>query len=357
MTMGLAVQMHNMTDNFLHAHDLRANALKEIVEETNGDLGDTRKMMRDLHSERLENAETLQKTLGRFTDTLTKEVDQAIKGFRTARKNMSGDLHEQLEKLTEMLAKETKDTLKRFRTTHKALSGQQREDLAKFVMSLEAEAEDLCKAAQGMMKAFHKDQQKMSRELRESLSSFAVQNHKRAAQYLRGCNTQRMHTAEAQREFLAKCVAGSAKETAQMCKRFRTEQNKRVEALREQTETFLKGVHQTVRQMKKATHELTGGFHDDHLKAQHAWQQMATSMEKKRKEGPKERAAASGPGRRGETEAALLKLAKENPEGMTLAELSYAIDMPSVATSKILKHMLKRKDAAIRKKGPLYLAS
>ncbi len=355
--MGLADQMQNMTDSFLHAHDLRANALKEIIEETNGDRGDTRKMMRDFHSERLENAATLQKTLGRFADTLTKEVDQAIKGFRTARRHMSGELHEQLEKLTEMLAKETKDTLKHFRATHKALSGQQREDLAKFVKSLEAEAEDLCKAAQVMMKAFHRDQQKRSRELRESLSSFAVQNHKRAAQYLRGCNTQRMHMAEAQRESLAQCVEGNAKETAQMRKRACTEQKKRMEALQEQTGAFLKGVHQTVRQMKKAAHDLTDGFHDDHMKARQAWQQMATSMEKKRKEGSKEPGAASGAGRRGEREGAVVKLLKETPEGMTLAELSYAMEMPSAATSKILKHMLKRKDAAIRKKGPLYLAS
>ncbi len=355
--MGLADQMQNMTDSFLHAHDLRANQLKEIFEETNGDLVDTRKMMRDLHTERLENTDTLQKTLGRFVDTLTKEVDQAIKGFRTARRHMSGELHEQLEKLTEALAKETRDTLRRFRATHKALSGEQREDLAKFVKSIEAAAENLCKAAQLMMKAFRKDQQKMSQELRESLSSFAVQNHKQAAQYLRGCNTQRMHTAEAQRESLAQCVEGNAKETAQLRKRFRTEQNKRMEALREQTESFLKDVRQTVRQMKKAAHELTGGFHDDHVKAQHAWQQMATSMEKKRKEGPKESGAASGPGRRSERENALVKLLKETPEGMSLAELSYAMEMPSAATSKVLKHMLKRKDAAIRKKGQLYLAS
>ena len=355
--MGLADQMQNMTDSFLHAHDLRANELKEIFEETNGDLGDTRKMMRDLHTERLENTDTLQKTLGRFADTLTKEVDQTIRGFRTARRHMSGELHEQLEKLTETLARETRQTLKHFRTTHKALSGQQRENLTKFVTSLEAEAEDLCKAAQVMMRVFHKDQQKMSRELRESLSSFAVQNHKQTAQSLRNCTTRRKHMANAQREFLAKCVEGSAKETAQMRKRFRTEQNKRVEALQEQTGTFLKGVHQTVRQMKKAAHELTDGFHDDHMKARHAWQQMATSMEKKRQEGPEELAAASRPGQRGERENALVKLLKATPEGMTLAELSYAMEMPSAATSKVLKHMLKRKDAAIRKKGQLYLPS
>src|SRR5271157_617556 len=82
MTMGLADQMQNMTDSFLHAHDLRANALKEIMEETNGDLGDTRKMMREVHAERLENTETLQKTLRRVADTLTKEVDQAMKGLQ-----------------------------------------------------------------------------------------------------------------------------------------------------------------------------------------------------------------------------------------------------------------------------------
>lgn len=354
--MSLAHQMQNMTDSFLHAHDLRANALKEIIEETNGDLGDTRRMMRDFHSERLENAETLQKTLGRFTDALTKQVDHTIKELRTARKHMSGELHEQLEKLTEMLAKETKDTLKHFRTTHKALSGQQREDLAKFVRSVEAEAETLCKAAQVMMKAFHKDQQKTSQELRESLSGFAAQNHKRAAQFLRGCSTQRKHTAEAQRESLAQYVDGNAKETKQMRKRAGTEQKKRMEALQEQTGAFLKGVHQTVRQMKKAAHELTDGFHDEHIKARQAWQQMATSMEKRREGGAESPAAASGAGRRGEREGAVVKLLKETKEGMTLAELSYAMDMPSAATSKILKHMLKRKDAAIRRKGQLYLA-
>jgi hypothetical protein len=166
-----------------------------------------------------------------------------------------------------------------------------------------------------------------------------------------------MHTAEAQREFLAKCVKESAKETAQMRKRFRAEQNKRVEALREQTGTFLKSVHQTVRHIKKATDKLMDGFHDDHMKARHAWQQMAASMDKKHQERPEQPAAASGTGRRGEKENALVKLLKETPEGMTLAELSYAVEMPSAATSKVLKHMLKRKDAAIRKKGLLYLPS
>ncbi len=355
--MGLADQMHTITDSFLQAHTLRANQLKEISEETNGDLVDTRKMMRDLHTERLENTDSLQETLGQFADTLTKEVDQAIKGFRTARRRMSGELHEQLEKLTETIAKETRDTLRGFRSTHKAMNGQQHEDLAKFVKSLESQAEDLCKAAQGMVKAFHKDQQKMSREIREFLSSFRMQNQKRAAQYLRSCDTQHKHMAAAQRESLTQGVKGNVKETAHLRKQFRTEQNKRAEAVREQTESFLKSVRQTVQQMKKDAHKLMGGFHEDHRNAQRAWQQMATAMDKKRNAGPEKPSAASGPGRRSERENAVVKLLKETPGGMTLAELSYAMEMPSVATSKILKQMLKRKGAAIRKKDHLYLVS
>src|ERR1019366_9414004 len=143
--MGLATQMQNMTDSFVHAHDLRRHELKEIFEETNGDRIDTRKMMRNLHTERLENTDTLQKTLGRFAVTLTKEVDQAVEGFRTARKDMSGELHEQLEKFAEVLVQETRNTLKRFRATHKAMSGQQQEGLTKFVKSLVKQAEDLLK--------------------------------------------------------------------------------------------------------------------------------------------------------------------------------------------------------------------
>jgi len=357
MTMSLAEQMQNMTDSFLVAHDFRANALKEIVEETNSDLGDTRKMMRDVHAERLENTESLQKTLRRVAETLSKEVDQAIKGFRAARRHMSSELHGELAKLTETLAKETRDTLRRFRTTHKALSGKQGEELAKFVKSLEAEAEDLCQAAQVMMKAFHKDQQKMSRELQESLSSFAGQNHKRTVQFLKGCNTDRKQTAEAQKTFLTDYVNTNAKETKQLRKHATAEQKKRMEALQERTELFLKGVHQTVRQMKKAAHEMTEGFHDDHAKARQAWQRMAVSMAKKREGASDGPTTSSEAGKRGEREAAVVKLLTETPEGMTLAELSYAMELPSAAASKTLKHMLKRKDAAIRKKGHLYLAS
>jgi predicted transcriptional regulator len=99
------------------------------------------------------------------------------------------------------------------------------------------------------------------------------------------------------------------------------------------------------------------GFHEDHRSAQRAWQQMAAAMDKKRNAGPEKPAAASGPRRRSERENALVKLLKETPGGMTLAELSYAMEMPSAATSKILKQMLKRKRAAIRKKDQLYLAS
>jgi hypothetical protein len=346
-----------MTDSFLHAHDLRANALKEIIEETHGDLGDARKMVSDFHAERLENGEELQKTLRRVAETLTKETDQAIKGFRNARKRMSGELHEQLAKLTETLAKETRDTLKHFRTTHKALSGEQRSELAKAVKSLEAEAEELCKAAQAMMKSFHKDEQKMRQDLQETLSSFAAQNHKRVAQFLKGCNTQRNQTAKAQRTFLTDCVEANAKETRQMRKHASSEQKKRMEELQEQTEAFLKGIHQAVKYMRKTAHELTDGFHEDQMKARHAWQQMAATMEKKREGGSEEPAAASGVAKRGEREAVVAKLLTESPQGMTLAELSYAMEMPSAATSKFLKHMLKHKDAVIRKKGHLYLAS
>jgi hypothetical protein len=355
--MSLAEQMQNMTDSFLHAHDFRANALKEIIEETNSDLGDTRKMMRDVHAERLENTESLQKTLRRAADTLSKEVGQAIKGFRTSRRHMSAELHQELAKLTETLAKETRDTLRRFRATHKALSGKQGEDLAKFVKSLEAEAEDLSKAAQVMMKSFHKDQQKMSQELQESLSGFAGQNHKKSVQFLKGCNTERKQAAEAQKTSLMDFAGTNAKETRQLRKHATAEQKKRMEALQEQTEVFLKGVHQTVRQMKKAAHEMTEGFHDDHIKARQAWQRMAVSMAKKREGASEEQATASEAEKRGEREAAVVKLLTETPEGMTLAELSYAMELPSAAASKTLKHMLKRKDAAIRKKGHLYLAS
>jgi hypothetical protein len=346
-----------MTDSFLHAHDLRANALKEISEETNGDLGDARKMVSDFHDERLKNTEALRKTLRRVADTLTKETDQAIKGLRNARKRMSGELHEQLAKLTETLAKETRDTLKHFRTTHKALSGEQRADLAKLVKSLEAEAEDLCKASQALIKSFHKDEQKMRQELQETLSSFAAQNHKRVAQFLKGCSTQRHQTAKAQEMFLTDCVAANAKETRQMLKHATSEQKKRMEQLQEQTEAFLKGIHQAVKYMRKTASELADGFHDDHMKARLAWQQMAATMEKKREGGSDGPAAASGAAKRGEREAAVAKLLAESPQGMTLAELSYAMEMPSAATSKFLKHMLKHKDAVIRKKGHLYLAS
>jgi Sec-independent protein translocase protein TatA len=355
--MSLAEQMQNMTDSFLHAHDFRANALKEIIEETNSDLGDTRKMMRDVHAERLENTESLQKSLRRAADTLGKEVGQTIKGFRTARRHMSAELHQELAKLTETLAKESRDTLRRFRATHQALSGKQGEDLAKFVKSLEAEAEDLCKAAQVMMKSFHKDQQKMSHELQESLSGFAGQNHKRSVQFLKGCNTERKQAAETQKTSLTDFVDTNAKETRQLRKHATAEQKKRMEALQEQTEVFLKGVHQTVRQMKKAAHEMTEGFHDDHTKARQAWQRMAVSMAKRREGVSEEPATASEAEKRGEREAAAVKLLTETPEGMTLAELSYAMELPSAAASKTLKHMLKRKDAAIRKKGHLYLAS
>ncbi len=355
--MSLAEQMQNMTDSFLVAHDFRANALKEIVEETNSDLGDTRKMMRDVHAERLENTESLQKTLRRTADTLSKEVGQAIKGFRTARRHMSAELHEELAKLTETLAKETRDTLRHFRATHKALSGKQGEDLAKFVKSLEAEAEELCKAAQAMMKSFHKDQRKMSQELQESLSSFAGQNRKQSAQFLKGCNTERRQQAEAQETSLTDFVGTNVKETRQLLKHATAEQKKRMEALQERTEVFLKGVHQTVRQMKKAAHEMTDGFHDDHTKARQAWQRMTVSMAKKREGASEEAATASEAGKRGEREAAVVQLLKEAPEGMTLAELSYALELPSAVTSRTLKHMLKHKDAAIRKKGHLYLAS
>ncbi len=355
--MGLANQMQSMTDSFLHAHDLRANALKEIIEETHGDLGDARKMVTDFHDQRMENAEALRKTLRRVADTLTKETDQAIRGLRNARKRMSGELHEQLAKLTETLAKETRDTLKHFRTTHKALSGEQRADLAKLVKSLEAEAEELRKASQAMMKSFHKDEQKMRQELQETLSSFAAQNHKRVTQFLKGCSTQRHQTAKEQKTFLTDCVEANAKESRQMRKHAAGAQKERMEELQERTNAFLKGIHQAVKYMRKTARELTDGFHEDHLKARHAWQQMAATMEKKREGGSEEPAAASGTAKRGEREAAVAKLLAESPQGMTLAELSYAMEMPSAATSKFLKHMLKHKDAVIRKKGHLYLAS
>lgn len=353
--MGLAEQMQNMTENFVQAHDFRANALQEIVEETNGDLGETRKMMRDLHAERLQNTESLQKSLRRVADTLTREVDQAIKGIRSARHHMSDELHEELAKLTATLAKETRDTLRHFRSTHKALSGKQAEDLGKFVKSLELEAAELCKAAQLMMKSFHKDQLKMSQELQDSLSTFAAQNHKRSTQFLKSCSSQRAQSAEEQKSSLSGFVEDNAKETRLWRKHALSEQRKRMEDLQERTELFLKGVHQTVRQMKKAAHDLTDGFHDDHTKAQQAWHRMAASMAKRREGNSGESSNGTGAGKRTEREAAVVKLLTETPEGMTLAELSYAMEMPSAATSKILKHMLKRKDAAIHKKAHLYL--
>lgn len=356
-TMNLADQMQNMADSFLQAQDLRTNRLKEIFEETNADLDESGKMLRGFHTERLENMEALQKMLRQFTNTLVKEVEQAMKGFRTARKQMSGKLHEELERFTETLAKETQDTLKHFRLTHKALSGEQREQLAKFVKSLETETEKLCKDAQAMRKAFHKGHREMSQELHGFLSTFAARNHKQTAQFLRACNTQHKQTAKAQRESLAGYVGANAKETARMRKHFGTEQKQRMEALGEQIDAFLKGLQQTVRQMKKATHKLTESFHDDQMKGRHAWQQMATSMGKKRQGRPEKPPGGSRPERRGEAEVELLKLLTENPTGMTLAELSYAMEIPSAATSKMLNRMLKRKDAPVRKKGQLYLLS
>jgi hypothetical protein len=118
----------------------------------------------------------------------------------------------------------------------------------------------------------------------------------------------------------------------------------------------MKGVRQTVRQMKKAASDLMAGYHGDHVTARQVWQQMTTSMAKKREGGPQSSAAGSGPGRVAEREEKVTQLLKETTSGMTLAELSYAVDMPSAATSKILKRMLKRKPMVIRKKGPLYLA-
>jgi hypothetical protein len=144
-----------------------------------------------------------------------------------------------------------------------------------------------------------------------------------------------------------------AKETKQMRRHAKTDQAKRMEVLQEQTRTFLRGVRQTVRQMKKAASDLMVGYHGDHVKARQVWQQMATSMAKKQEGGPQ---SPAGSARCAEREENVGQLLQQSTSGMTLAELSYALDMPSTATSKILKRMLKRKPAVIRKKGPVYLA-
>ena len=326
MTMGLADQMQNIADSFSQAQDLRTNRLKEIFEETNGDLDDTRKMMRGFHTQRLENTKALQ-------EALKKATSHMLKQFRATHKAMSGQQRKELEQFMQHLEKETPQMLNGFRKEHREMSQKLREFLSSFVTGNKKETA-------GMLKGFRTDRKQMSKELCDRLEKFIQDLESTTHKFLRGCNTERKQMARDLGEFLAKFVDGNVKETAQMRKRFGTD---------------LKGVHHAVSQLRKATHELTNGFHNDHMKARHAWQQMATSMEKKRRERPEQRAAASGPGRRGERENALVKLLKETPEGMTLAELSYAMDMPSAATSKILKHMLKRKDAAIRKKGQLYM--
>jgi hypothetical protein len=151
--------------------------------------------------------------------------------------------------------------------------------------------------------------------------------------------------AKAQREFLAKFVEGNEKETARMLKEFRAEQQQRAETLEKELKSF-------VRQMKKATHELTDGFHDERMKAHQAWQQMERAMGKKREEGAQKLAAAPRP-RRPAREDKVLAFLKENSSGMTLAELAYSMDMPSAATAKTLRQMLSKKE--IRKKDQLYM--
>jgi len=104
--------------------------------------------------------------------------------------------------------------------------------------------------------------------------------------------------------------------------------------------------------MKKATHEMTDGFHDERMKAHDAWQKMGTAMGRTRREGAQKLAAAPRP-RRPAKQEKLLALLKENPSGMTLAELGFSMDMPSAAVAKTLQQMLARKE--IRKQDKLYM--
>jgi len=285
--MGIAEDMGRIAENIITSYDVRVKALGDLV-------ADTHKTLKGFASDRKKMGAEQAKSLADFVKNLTKNVDGMLARFQREHKEMKGPLLKSLSDFVTDLTRNVSSMMKGIQSAHKEMAVNLRADLEK------GEADRL-KEFKSMMTGIQK-----------------------------GIREIETYVANKLKEF------GNAH--ADMS-----------EALKRELAKYVGDIVSTVK-------KLLGEYSSDMAKAKRAWEGMSSTMAKARKTGavPKIEAGAKvTPIKKAKLKKRLPKLTRkqkdiftvvrENPDGITLPEIAYAMGVPFVTLARDAKKLLDLK--------------
>lgn len=294
--MGIADEMKRLSEDIVVSHDMRVKAIGEIV-------GDTRK---------------------------------TLKGFEVDRKKMSKEQAKNLADFVKGLEKNVGNMLTEFQKNHKEMSKEQAKALADF-------AADLTKDVGNLIAGIQKDHKEMADKLKadaDKLRADLAKGEKDRLETFKFMMTEIQKGVEEIETYVRNKLKEFSDDHAQMSEEMRKE---------------LSGY---VDDMVSSVKKLLGEYSADMKKAKANWQNMTTTIAKKRGISPKVGVAVKAKFVKeviDETlpvEDRVLKFIERYPEGVKVGDMEEPLEVPRMKLGVIAKKLLE--EGKLRKEDNLY---
>jgi hypothetical protein len=325
--MEVANSMRNLTEQMLVSYNVRVKALGDLVK-------DTQKSLNNFAEKRKNMGQEQSKYLLDFTNGLSANVDDTLKGYHKDHKAMSDKQTRYLEGFTSDLVENTTNTLNRFLKGRRQMSNEQEKNLTGFTASL-------TKNVKAILKGFYKDHRQMSDEQAKNLGDF-VNNLTRNTNTMMN-SFKKMHgqmSAELKGE-LAASMTGIRTYTKDKLKEFEKAHGRMSDSLK-------KSLTKYVNDLSKDVSRLLHGYETDMKKAGQSWDRMSSTLSGARMKTTvplvearekistvreaidRKKPEQKQPVRESDVEGKVLDYINKHPEGVKVVNMEMAFGLPKM---------------------------
>lgn len=347
--MEVANSMRDLTEHILTSYNVRTKALGDLV-------NDTRKTLGDFAEERKSMGQEQSKYLLDFTNNLSANVDEMLKGYHKNRKAMSDEQTKYLEGFANDLTKNTSDMLNRLLKGRRQMSDEQGKNLAGF-------AEGLTKNVRAMLKGFYKDHQQMSDEQAKNLGDFVNNLTRDTNTMINGFKKMHGEMSTELKDRLAANLASIRTYTRDKLKEFEKSHGRMSDSLK-------KSLTRYVNDLARDVSRLLHSYGTDMKKGGKSWNRMSSALSGLRmkttvpsvevkgktstvqeaieKEVPEQKEAIP----EAEVEGRVLDYINTHPEGIKVGNMEMALGLPRMKLGMKAKKLLE--EGRVRKEANVY---
>jgi hypothetical protein len=347
--MEVANSMKDLTEHILASHSTRVKALGDLV-------NNTRKTLGDFAEERKDRGQEQSKYLSDFTNELSANVNELLKGCHKDHKAMSDSQTKYLEGFANDLARHTSDTLDRLSKGRRHMSDEQAKTLAGFAASL-------TKNVRAVLKGFYKDHQQMSDEQAKNMGDFVNGLTRDTSAMMNGFKKAHGEMSAELRDKLAANLTHIRTYTRDKLKEFEKSHHRMGDSLK-------KSLTKYVNDLAKDVSSLLHGYDADMKKAGKSWDRMSSTLSGLRmkaqapsvefrekvstvreaisEEEPEKKEAVPEV----EVEGKVLEYINKHPEGTRVGSMEMALGIPRMKLGMKAKKLLE--EGRVRKEANLY---